>query len=96
MPDEASLDISVVIPLYNERENLVELEELLEKHLQPIHLDYEVIMVDDGSLDGGSGLIRSIQKYNPRIRLVRFRKNEGQTAAFAAGFKAARGKVNQP
>ncbi|MEE9258230.1 MAG: glycosyltransferase family 2 protein [Nitrospinaceae bacterium] len=93
MPDEASLDLSVVIPLYNERENLVELEELLEKHLQPINLDYEVVMVDDGSLDGSSGLIRSIQKYNPRIRLVRFRKNEGQTAAFAAGFKAARGKV---
>ena len=50
-------------------------------------------MVDDGSQDGSSGLIRSIQKYNSRIRLVRFKENRGQTAAFAAGFKSARGKV---
>ncbi|MEE2987386.1 MAG: glycosyltransferase family 2 protein [Nitrospinota bacterium] len=91
MPE--SLDLSVVVPLYNERENLISLEKLLQKHLEPLNMNYEVIMVDDGSQDGSSGLIRSIQKYNSRIRLVRFKENRGQTAAFAAGFKSARGKV---
>lgn len=89
----SGLSLSIVIPLYNERENLIELEALLEKYLEPLELNYEVIMIDDGSLDGSAALIRSIQKYNSRIRLIRFRENKGQTAAFAAGFKAARGEV---
>lgn len=90
---EATLDLSIVIPLYNERENLVPLEEELEKHLSPLNRDYEIILVDDGSQDGSAHLIRELKKTNPHIRLIRFAHNHGQSAAFAAGFLAARGKI---
>lgn len=86
-------EISVVIPCYNERENLSLLEEQLENHLNPLGRNYEIILVDDGSVDGSIELIKTLQKHNPRLRLVRFRKNAGQTAAFAAGFKKARGNI---
>ncbi len=89
----ASLDLSVVIPVYNERESLVPLEEELDKNLQKLGKSHEIIFVDDGSLDGSATLIRTMQEYNPRIRLLRFASNSGQTAAFAAGFQAARGEV---
>lgn len=87
------LDLSVVIPVYNERENLVPLEEELEEHLSALNCEYEILMIDDGSQDGSAQLIRELQKTNPRIRLIRFRKNAGQSDAFAAGFKAARGRI---
>jgi glycosyltransferase involved in cell wall biosynthesis len=90
---EPLLDLSVVIPVYNERESLVPLESELEKHLPRLNLDYEIILIDDGSTDGSVQLIRELQKQNPHIRLLQFHKNAGQTDAFAAGFKAARGKT---
>ena len=88
----SDLDLSIVIPVYNERDNLVPLEEKLEKVLSKLQLTYEIIMVDDGSVDGSPHIIKSIKKTNPRIKLIRFGSNHGQSAAFAAGFKAARGK----
>ncbi len=88
-----SRDLSIVIPVYNERENLMVLEEELEKHLPALNLDYEILLVDDGSLDGSPNLIRALQRVNPRLRLVRFQNNDGQTSAFAAGFQAAHGKI---
>ncbi len=87
------LDISIVIPVYNERDNLVPLEEKLEAELSKLELTYEIILVDDGSVDGSPHIINSIKKNNPRLKLIRFGNNHGQSAAFAAGFKAARGKV---
>lgn len=92
-PQTGPLELSIVIPVYNERENLVFLEEGLEQHLSPLNRPYEILFVDDGSEDGSAGLVRSLKKHNPRIRLIRFGHNHGQSAAFAAGFKAARGKV---
>ena len=89
----SDLDLSIVIPVYNERDNLVPLEEKLEKVLSKLQLSYEIIFIDDGSVDGSAHLIRSIKKINPRIKLIRFGSNHGQSAAFAAGFKAARGKI---
>lgn len=91
--NEKGLDLSVVIPVYNERESLPYLEEELQKHLEPLDLNYEVIFVDDGSQDGSANLIKTLKKNNPRIRLIRFSTNNGQSAGFAAGFKAAAGRT---
>ena len=89
----ADLDLSIVIPVYNERDNLVPLEKKLEEELSKLHMSYEIILVDDGSMDGSPHIINSIKKNNPRLKLIRFGSNHGQSAAFAAGFKAARGKI---
>ena len=88
-----SLDLSVVIPIYNERENLVPLEEKLNETLARLNLDYEIILVDDGSQDGSGELICKLQKHNPHLRLIRFAGNFGQSAAFMAGFRAAHGET---
>ena len=90
---DARLDLSVVIPIYNERENLVALEERLNETLQKLDFNYEVVFVDDGSLDGSDELIRTLQKHNPHLRLIRFAKNFGQSAAFVAGFRTSRGRI---
>ena len=87
------LEISIVIPVYNERENLTLLDEKITKNLQPLKKSYEIILVDDGSVDGSVELIRKLQKENPSLRLIRFGHNHGQTAAFAAGFSKARGDI---
>ena len=92
-PDLQNLELSIVIPLYNERDNLIPLEDKLETELSKLNLSYEIILIDDGSVDGSAHLIESMQKHNPRIRLIQFGHNHGQSAAFAAGFKAARGKI---
>ncbi|MZG54818.1 MAG: glycosyltransferase family 2 protein [Nitrospinae bacterium] len=89
----ADLDLSIVIPVYNERDNLVPLEKKLEEELSKLHMSYEIILVDDGSMDGSPHIINSIKKNNSRLKLIRFGSNHGQSAAFAAGFKAARGKI---
>ena len=85
------LDISIVIPVYNERENLVLLDEQITKHMRPLNKNYEVVLVDDGSKDGSAELIRTLKISNPRLRLIKFNHNHGQTAAFSAGFDKARG-----
>jgi dolichol-phosphate mannosyltransferase len=92
-PTQKPLDLSVVIPIYNERENLVPLEEKLNETLAGLNLDYEVVLVDDGSRDGSAELIGKLQKQNSRLRLIRFSENSGQSAAFMAGFRAANGRI---
>lgn len=92
-PTKKALDLSVVIPIYNERDNLVPLEEKLNETLPNLDLNYEVVLVDDGSQDGSAELIGKLQKHNPNLRLVRFADNFGQSAAFMAGFRAARGRI---
>jgi dolichol-phosphate mannosyltransferase len=92
-PTKKSLDLSIVIPIYNERENLVPLEEKLNESLASLDLDYEIILVDDGSRDGSAELIVKLQKHNPHLRLTRLTKNFGQSAAFMAGFRNANGKT---
>jgi len=84
-------EISIVIPVYNERENLVLLDKQITEHMLPLNKDYEVVLVDDGSKDGSAELIRTLKNDNPRLRLIRFGHNHGQTAAFSAGFDKARG-----
>ena len=92
-PTKSSLDLSVVIPIYNERENLVPLEEKLNETLSSLDLDYEIVLVDDGSQDGSGDMIGKLQQHNPHLRLIRFSENFGQSAAFMAGFRAARGRI---
>jgi glycosyltransferase involved in cell wall biosynthesis len=87
------LDISVVVPIYNEEENIARLYERLTAALGALGLAYEIIAVDDGSRDRSFALLRDLAANDPRLRVVRFRRNFGQTAAFVAGFERARGDV---
>ena len=88
-----TIEISIIVPVYNERENLVLLDQEITKSIKPLNKNFEVILVDDGSMDGSSELIRVLQEKNSTIRLIRFGHNHGQTAAFAAGFDKARGDI---
>ena len=87
------MDLILVIPVYNEAENLRPLVEEITSALAPHAFEYEIFFVDDGSQDGSFDLIRAMHRDNPRVRGLRFRRNFGQTAAFAAGFAHARGRV---
>jgi glycosyltransferase involved in cell wall biosynthesis len=88
-----TLDLTIVIPCYNEVENLRPLTTEISTALADQNLVYEVIFVDDGSSDGSFACIRDLHEEDCRITAVRFRRNHGQTAAFAAGFAYARGDV---
>jgi dolichol-phosphate mannosyltransferase len=86
------LDLSVVIPVYNEEENLPLLWPELRGVLDGLALVYEVIFVDDGSRDRSAELIRAFRDADARVRLVRLKENAGETAATDAGFKATLGR----
>lgn len=86
-------ELSLVIPVYNERENLVPLVDEIAAALDPPGIAYEVLLVDDGSADGSSEAIAELARARRGVRGLHFRANRGQTAAFDAGFKAARGRV---
>ena len=85
-------DLSVVIPVYNEEENLPPLWEELRGVLDALGLSFEVVFVDDGSRDRSAEIIRGFRERDPRVRLVRLKANAGETAATDAGFKAAGGR----
>lgn len=87
------VDISVVIPVYNEESNLPELHRRLSDVLTQMGRSYEVIAVDDGSLDGSFDVLRELHGQDEHLTVVRFRRNFGQTAAFSAGFDLARGQI---
>ena len=86
-------DISVVIPLYNEAPNLSELCREFTATLEGSGRSYELILVDDGSTDDTFRILTELHARDPRIRVVRLRRNFGQTAAFAAGFDLSRGAL---
>jgi glycosyltransferase involved in cell wall biosynthesis len=90
------LDLSIVVPIYNEEENVRALHESVVAGLSGSGLDYELILVDDGSSDGSYPLLKEVAGINRRVKVIRFRRNFGQTAAMAAGFDAAMGKVIVP
>jgi dolichol-phosphate mannosyltransferase len=87
------VDLSVVIPVYNEEDNLPHLWPELRGALEPLGLGFEVLFVDDGSRDHSAELIRGFRDADARVRLVRLKANAGETAATDAGFKAARGRL---
>lgn len=87
------MDISVVVPLYNEAESLPELAEWIRRVMEQHGYSYEVIFVNDGSTDGSAGVIKNLAKENPAIRMVSFSRNYGKSPALNEGFKRAQGDV---
>ncbi|MDB6106380.1 MAG: glycosyltransferase [Gammaproteobacteria bacterium] len=85
--------LSVIAPLYNEEENVRPLYEALTQALDPTGLDYEMLFVDDGSKDTTLSRAIEIAQADPRLKVVKFRRNCGQTAAMAAGIEFASGEV---
>jgi glycosyltransferase involved in cell wall biosynthesis len=87
------MTLSVVIPVYNEEENIRLLHERLRKALDQLDQEYEILFVDDGSTDTTLSILEEIQSKDTRVIVLSLRRNFGQTAAFAAGFDFARGDV---
>jgi glycosyltransferase involved in cell wall biosynthesis len=87
------MTVSVVIPLYNEEENVRELHHRLKEVLDTIGTDYEVLFIDDGSTDSTLALLQEIQSGDSNVVVLSLRRNFGQTAAFAAGFDYSRGDI---
>jgi glycosyltransferase involved in cell wall biosynthesis len=87
------MDVSVVIPVYNEAPNLKALYDELTAAFSGWSRSYEVVFVDDGSTDESFAILDKLQREDARVRIIRFRRNFGQTAAFSAGFVHARGKL---
>jgi glycosyltransferase involved in cell wall biosynthesis len=91
-PDLPSrIEISVVIPVFNEVDNLKALHEELTNVLEGIQGAYEIIFVDDGSTDGSFSILEDLHQADDHVHVIQFRRNFGQSAAFAAGFEHARG-----
>ncbi len=82
--------VSVVLPVLNERDNLEPLHARLTEALKPLGRDYEIIYVDDGSADGSWDVLRALAAGDSHVRLVRLRKNFGQTPALSAGLAHSR------
>jgi len=87
------MDLSIVIPLFNEEESLPELNAWIEKVVTENNYDYEIIYVDDGSSDDSWETIVDLKKKNDRIKGVKFRRNYGKAAGLHVGFAEAKGKV---
>lgn len=85
--------LTLVVPIYNEEESIPTLYARLTEELEALEHNYEIIAVDDGSRDRSFALLRDLAATDPRMHVVRFRRNFGQTAAFSAGFDRARGEV---
>ncbi len=87
------MDLSIVVPIYNEVDNLRPLCERVHTVLAPTDWSYELILIDDGSHDGSGELLAELHAEDDRLKVLRFRRNFGQTAALAAGFEYAQGDV---
>ena len=87
------MDLSIVVPIYNEEENIQNLYDELTEVLEPLNLDYEIICAEDGSQDGSFERLRALARQDNRVKVIRFRRNFGQTAGFSAGFAYASGDI---
>jgi len=94
MNDLKQPELSVVIPVFNEKDSLLNLHDEIVSAL--VNIDHEIIYVDDGSTDKSFSVLTDIRKKTPNVRVIRFRRNFGQTAALSAGFKYSRGKIIVP
>ena len=90
---DKTLDLTIIVPLYNEAESLPELVRWINRTLDGRGWEYEIIMVDDGSTDGSWKVVRELAEADGRIHGIRFRRNYGKSAALYHGFKAAGGNV---
>ncbi|MEM9886395.1 MAG: glycosyltransferase family 2 protein [Bacteroidota bacterium] len=87
------MDLSIVIPLYNEEESLPELEAWIKKVAVAHQFDYEIVMVDDGSTDRSWEIVQQLSKQNPCVKGIKFLRNYGKSAALNTGFAATQGEV---
>ena len=87
------MDVSIVIPLFNEDESLTELSAWIERVVNAHQLSYEIIMIDDGSTDDSWTVIEKLRAQNSNIKAIKFQRNYGKSAALNEGFKAAQGQV---
>jgi glycosyltransferase involved in cell wall biosynthesis len=87
------MTISVVVPLYNEEESIVELHDKIESVLVQMGVDYEFVFVDDGSVDKSLLILRDLYRKSSRVSVISFRRNHGKSAALSVGFRQARGDV---
>jgi glycosyltransferase involved in cell wall biosynthesis len=90
---QASPRLSVVVPVFNEEDSLPVLHGEIVAALEPAGIDFEVLYVDDCSTDGSFGVMKRLWEGDPRVRIVKFKRNCGQTAAMAAGFDRSRGEL---
>ena len=86
-------DLSVVVPLYNEEESLKELHQQLRSTLSRLNLRYELLFIDDGSTDRSFQVLRDLKRMDKHVKIIRFRRNYGKSAALAVGFEKAQGNV---
>lgn len=87
------MDISIVVPLFNEEESLPELCQWIERVMKENDYSYEVLLVDDGSSDNSWAVVEELHAANPNLKGIKFRRNYGKSAALNQGFQAASGKV---
>ena len=87
------MDISVVIPLFNEAESLPELERWIDRVMNQNGFSYEILFINDGSTDESWDVIRSLSESNPAVKGVCFRRNYGKSPALNTGFARAKGDV---
>ncbi len=87
------MDISVVVPLFNEEESIPELTAWIKRVMEKNNFSYEIMMIDDGSRDDSWKVIKKLQKENPLIKGIKFRRNYGKSAALFCGFEAVQGDV---
>ena len=90
------MDISIVVPVYNEQENVESVYAAIRSALQDAGCSYEIIMVDDGSSDGSYRELTRLAAEDDALKVIRFRRNFGQTAAMSAGFDYAKGDIIIP
>ena len=93
---ERSVDISIVVPIYNEQENVEAVYTAISTALRAMDCSYEIIMVDDGSSDGSYAALTRLAATDTALKVIRFRRNFGQTAAMSAGFDHAEGAIIIP
>ncbi|HXF59137.1 MAG TPA: glycosyltransferase family 2 protein, partial [Candidatus Saccharimonadales bacterium] len=92
-PAREGVEVTALVPAYNEAENLAPLLEKLTADLRALGKTYEILVVDDGSTDGTLEILRDLHRRIPHLRAVVFRTNYGKSAALSVGFAAARGRV---
>lgn len=91
--DSNNINLSIVIPIFNEEESLPELEAWIKKVVEAHQMSYEIIMVDDGSSDTSWQVIEQLSQSNPHVKGIKFRRNYGKSAALNTGFAATKGEV---
>ena len=90
------MDISIVVPVYNEQDNVEAVYSAIRSALEAMECSYEIVMVDDGSSDGSYSVLTRLASEDAALKVIRFRRNFGQTAAMSAGFDCAKGDIIIP